>query len=134
MEWQFTNNYSLLTGTGVYDYEGPLRPTQRFWNFKQMGLTPAGSFHLPISADRPAISSSAFGEISRGIYSIHITNTGAARQATLSGIPDGVKELRYFVTDFKRGMVEGKRVPVANGKAQFTLDAVSYTTLINSPE
>jgi hypothetical protein len=56
-------------------------------------------------------------------------NTGAARQATLTGLPAGVKELRLWVTDSQRGMVEGARVPVVDGKAEVKLDATSYTTV-----
>jgi hypothetical protein len=134
MEWQFAGTYALLTGGGIYDTTGPMRPTQRFWNFKQLGLTPEGSFHLPISADRPAVNCAAFGDISQGTYSIHVTNGGAARPATLSGIPDSVKEFHIYVTDINRGMAEGKPVPVINGTASFTLDAVSYTTLMSSKE
>jgi hypothetical protein len=37
------------------------------------------------------------------------------------------------VTDEQRGMQEGAPIPVANGKAQFTLDATSYTTLVSAP-
>jgi hypothetical protein len=47
----------------------------------------------------------------------------------LSGLPDGVKELRVYVTDGKRGIEEGKRVRVSNGTANFTLDAYGFTSL-----
>jgi hypothetical protein len=43
-----------------------------------------------------------------------------------------VKQLRIWVTDKQRGMQEGERIPVTGGKAQFTLDAASYVTLIST--
>jgi len=52
--------------------------------------------------------------------------------ATLTGLPPEVKQLRMWVTDEKRGMQEGERIPVTGGKAQFTLDATSYVTLIGN--
>ena len=131
MEWQLTSDYSVLTGKGLYGYDGPLRPTQRFWNLKQLGATPAGSFWLPISVNRPNISCAAAGDIAKGIYSIHLVNNGATREVTVSGIPELVKSFNLYVTDATRGMKKIKTVPVANGKADFTLEAQTFTSLIN---
>ena len=58
-------------------------------------------------------------------------NNAAARQATVTGLPTNVKELRVWVTDSTRGMEEGARVPVSGGQAEFKLDATSYTTAIS---
>ena len=44
MQWQLTADYSILTGAGIFNTDGPLRPTQRFWNLKQLGMTTPGSF------------------------------------------------------------------------------------------
>ncbi len=132
LQWQLTSDYSLLAGGGVFgnDKEA-LRPTQRFWNLKQLAATPERAFALPISCNRANVTSAAFGDIARSRYAVHIVNNGATRAATLSGLPASLKELRIYVTDRARGMKEGKRVPVANGQAQFTLEAVSFTTLLN---
>jgi len=62
-----------------------------------------------------------------------MVNNGAARQATLTGLPANVKELRVWVTDSQRGMEEAARVPVAGGKADLKLEATSYTTAIGVP-
>jgi hypothetical protein len=35
-----------------------------------------------------------------------------------------------YVTDHNRGMEEGKRIRLSGGRARFTLDATSFTTLI----
>jgi len=38
-----------------------------------------------------------------------------------------------WLTDGQRGMQEGPRIPVPEGKAEITLDATSFTTLISVP-
>jgi hypothetical protein len=133
LQWQLTSDYSLLVGGGVFGNDKePLRPTQRFWNLKQLASTPPGAFALPITCNSANLTSAAFGDIARGRYAVHVVNTGAMRAATLDGLPASVKELRLYVTDSARGMQEGRRIPVVDGKAQFTLDATSFTTLISA--
>jgi hypothetical protein len=132
LHWQLTADYSLLAGGGVYGDSGPLRPTQRFWNLKQLASTPPNVFYLPAKCDRPGLTCTAFGDIASGVYAVHVVNTGAAHPTTLTGLPAEVKQLRMWVTDEQRGMQEGAPIPVANGKAQFMLDAASYTTLVSA--
>jgi hypothetical protein len=132
LQWQLTSDYSLVHGGGIYKTEGPFQPTQRFWNLKQLGMTPANSFILPVTYDEEDISCAAFGDIGNGIYSIHIVNHGADRSVTLNGLPKKVKDLHIYVTDSKRGMEEGKLVHVSDGKAKFTLDADCFTSLISA--
>jgi hypothetical protein len=62
---------------------------------------------------------------------VHIVNNGAARAATLTGLPPTVKQLRLWITDAQRGMQESDGIPVTDGKAQFSLAATSYTTVIS---
>jgi len=57
-------------------------------------------------------------------------NNGATRTATLTGLPPTVKQLRVWVTDAQRGMQESERIPVNDGRTQFSLAATSYTTVI----
>jgi hypothetical protein len=133
LQWQFTADYSLLSGGGVFGDNGPLRPTRRFWNLKQLASTPPRSFALPVKCNRPDLTCAAFGDIAGGVYTVHIVNNGAGRPATLTGLPDGVKQLRVWVTDSQRGMQEGERVAVAGGKAEFQLNPMSFTTLIGAP-
>ena len=132
LHWQLTADYSLLAGGGIYRDNGPLRPTQRFWNVKQLASTPPNVFFLPAKCDRPGLTCSAYGNAASGVYAVHVVNMGAARPTTLTGLPAEVKQLRVWVTDEQRGMQEGARIPVTNGKAQFTLDQTSYTTLISA--
>ena len=48
LQWQLTADYSILAGGGIFNDNGPLRPTRRFWNLKQLAATPARSFS-PVS-------------------------------------------------------------------------------------
>ncbi|MDP9348041.1 MAG: hypothetical protein M3P24_02715, partial [Gemmatimonadota bacterium] len=128
LQWQLTADYSLLAGGGLFGDSSALRPTQRFWNLKQLAAGPRG-FHLPVTCAHPDLSCAGIGDITGGVYTVHVVNNGAARPATLTGVPAGVKELRVRVTDARRGMEEGRPVPVVDGRAQLTLDAASFTTL-----
>lgn len=132
LQWQLTSDYSVLSGGNIYGEKGPMKPTQRYYNLKQVGLTPKGSFYLPLSFEADNISCAAFGDIKKGIFSIHIVNEGAARKVTLKGIPEYVKELNLYVTDQNRGMEKDKTADVNNGVAEFTIDSACFTTLINN--
>jgi hypothetical protein len=131
LQWQLTADYSPLAGGGIFNDNGPLRPTQRFWNLKQLASTPPRSFYLPVKCDRPDVTCAALGNIAEGKYTLHIVNNGGSRPATVSGLPADVKQLHIWVTDKQRGMQEGTPIAVSGGKAQFTLDATSYVTLIS---
>ncbi len=131
LQWQLTSDYSVLSGGNIYGEKGPMKPTQRFYDLKQLGLTPKGSFYLPLSYKANDISCVALGDIKDGIYSIHIVNNGASRKVTLTGIPGNVKELNLYVTGQNRGMEKDNTVDVSNGIAKFTIDSACFTTLIN---
>jgi len=133
MQWQLTSDYSVLTGMGMYGVDGPLAPTQRFWNLKQLGTTPAGSFALPVACTAPTVSCAAFGSSLDDVYSIHLVNNGAAREVRLTGLPPRVQSLTTYVTDAARGMERMPPVPVVNGTAVFTIDAASYTSVFSLP-
>lgn len=132
LEWQLTPDYSVLTGKGLYGDNGPLRPTKRFWNLKQLGSTPEGSFAIPVEVDRPNITATAFADILNGLYTIHIVNNSATREVTLSGIPESVKSFNIYVTDATRGMEKVNTVNVTGGKVKFTIDAQAYTSLMTN--
>ena len=131
MEWQLTTDYSVLSGDGIYGGAGPLKPTQRFWNLKQLGATPAGAFAMPITVDKSDVTCAAFGDLANGVYAVHIVNNGAQRTAILDGLPQSLSATRYLITDANRGMEEDKPVQIRNGKAEFILPSSSYVTLIN---
>jgi len=133
LQWQLTADYSPLAGGGIFGDEGPLRPTQRFWNLKQLASTPVDLPAMPLTCDDPRIVCAALGDEARGSYAFHIVNNGAAREALLQGLPADVRELRIFVTDRDRGMQEQDPIAAGDGAVRFTLDAVSFTTLVTVP-
>ena len=132
LQWQLTSDYSLLTGGGVYGDTTALRPTQRFWNLKQLALTPEGASHVPITC-AGAVHCAALADEKTGSFAVHLVNNGGSRPATLTGIPRGVTSLGVWRTDAKRAMEAGAPIPVRDGRAGVTLDAASYTTLIARP-
>jgi hypothetical protein len=131
LQWQLTADYSPLAGGGIFGDNGPLRPTQRFWNLKQLAATPKDLRAMPISSDKPDVSVAALGDNSSSVYAVHLVNNGATRSVTLSGIPDHVKSLKMVVTDKNRKMNEQQKVKVEKGTARFVADEVSYITLIS---
>jgi hypothetical protein len=132
MEWQLTSDYSVLTGAGLYGDNGPLRPTQRFWNLKQLGATPYGAFWMPATSSRSDISCAAAGNTANSKYAIHLVNNGAQREVTILNIPLSVKYLNMYITDVTREMKKVKTVSVTDGKATFVLESQTYTSLFNN--
>ncbi|RPD39863.1 hypothetical protein [Chitinophaga barathri] len=130
LQWQLTADYSPLAGGGIFGDHSPLRPTQRFWNLKQLASTPAGLKALKATSDKEDISIAALGDRKKGVYAIHLVNNGATRNVSLEGLPSGVRSLKVWVTDKNRGMKEEQAIPVNNGKAVFDLEATTYTTLV----
>src|SRR6202041_590240 len=85
LHWQLTSDYSILTG-GIGGE--PLAPAQRFWDIKQLGMTAAGAKALPVTCDNSNVVSCAFDD--HGTCVVHLVNNGAARTATITGLPSGV--------------------------------------------
>jgi hypothetical protein len=131
LQWQLTADYSLLTGNGVFGTSGPLHPTQRFWNLKQLASTPGGSFAIPAACNKVDINCAAFGNISRGEYAVHLVNNGAEREVLMKGIPPEVNYFTIYVTDSSKGMVKAGEVQVINGSAGFNLAPAGFTSLIS---
>lgn len=131
LQWQLTGDYSLLAGGGVWGDTGQLRPTQRFWNLRQLASTPPGLRAMPLSCDRPDIACAALGNPAGAAVVLHIVNNGAAREAILEGLPAGIKIFRVYTTSHAKSMEEGTLVKVTGGRATVTLDAGSYVTLIS---
>ncbi len=131
LQWQLTADYSLLTGNGIFGTTGPLQPTQRFWNLKQLASTPEGSFSIPATSNREDINCAAFGNISRGKYAVHIVNNGAEREVVLKGIPPGIKYFSLYFTDQSNHMEKTGEVQVINGNATLKLGPAGFSSLIS---
>jgi hypothetical protein len=128
LQWQLTSDYSLLAGGGIYGDTTPMRPTQRFWNLKQLASSPERAAHYPIRCSR-AVSCAAVGNASEGRWAVHVVNTNASRNAVLTGLPASVRSVRVWTTNAERKMQEGARVPVRGGRATVRLEAASYVTV-----
>jgi hypothetical protein len=128
LHWQLTADYSILTGGAGGQ---PLQPAQRFWQIKQLGIATPGSVAMAIACDNPKVISCAYAN--HGACVVHIVNNGAARTATVSGLPGNIREMRLFVTDTRRGMQETGRVPVVHGTVDLPVDAMSFTSLVGHP-
>jgi hypothetical protein len=130
LPWQLNADYSLLAGGGIYGDHGPLRPTQRFWCLRQLGLL-SGGFWLPVQVDQPKIQAAALGDIASGRYAIHLANNGAERELRITGLPASVRRLRILCTDARRGMEEMGARSVVDGVVSIRLGAQSFTTLLS---
>lgn len=132
LQWQLTSDYSVLLGGGVFGDTGQLRPTQRFWNLKQLSVTPPGLYAMGLSCDRPGISCAALGDNFRGKYAIHIVNDGPAREALLYGLPAGTRLQRVYETNKDKAMAALPPLEVPpGGLLKFHMDEESYVTLMS---
>jgi hypothetical protein len=131
LQWQLTSDYSPLIGGGIFGNNEQLHPGQRFYNLKQLAITPKGLHFMPINSDQPVVSVAALGDNSRSVYAIHLVNNGAKRKIVLTGLPEGVKELVLYTTNQDDCMKSGGTIAVKSGTARFTADAVSYCSLFS---
>jgi hypothetical protein len=129
LQWQLTSDYSVMTGDGIFGTNGPLRPSTRFWNLKQLASTPANAFALQTSCSNDEINCAAFGNIARGEYAVHIVNNGAGKQASIKGLPPDASLYEVFVTNETMGMEKTGEVTAENGTVQINLLPASFTTL-----
>ena len=132
LQWQLTSDYSPLKGGGIFGNDStPLKPTQRFYNLKQLSFTPQGLFSIPLTCDNEEMFVAALGDVEKGKYAFHLVNDGVGREVILSGLPKNCKHLQIFVTDDNRGMEKGEKIRTKNGQATFRVGPASYTTLIS---
>jgi hypothetical protein len=131
LQWQLTSDYSPLTGGGIFGKQGPLEPTRRFWNLKQLASTPENLNYLPVSCDRSSVTCAALGNAENKKYVVHIVNNGAERKLIINGIPGAARVFKIITTSRSESMKEGKPVAVNDGKAEFILTADSYTTIVS---
>jgi len=124
MQWEFTSDYGTVRVEG-----GKLVPTVRFWFVKHFcDLTPPKAEALTTASDHPKVLFTAF----RGegpVYTLHVANLGAARPATITGLPAEVKSLRAIRTSETDSLKELPSLPVERGVLKVTLPRQSLLTL-----
>jgi hypothetical protein len=130
LQWQLTSDYSILWGAGIYGSDGALRPTQRFWNLKQLASTPEDAFALPFTCNKEEVNCAAFGNLARGEYAVHLVNNGAGRKATIKGLPSTLSDIKAYATSSTLGMQTIQAVKSADGTLTVDLPPTGFVTLI----
>ena len=129
LQWQLTSDYSLLWGDGIYGSEGPMRPTQRFWNIRQLSMTPSYSFSIPADYQAEDINVAAFSKPATGQYTVHMVNNAASRVARISGFPCEAKQALVYVTNAKQN-AEAQLLQVKDGVLEVNMPAESFVTVM----
>lgn len=129
LQWQLTSDYSLLWGDGIYKSEGPLRPTQRFYNIKQLAMTPADAFAIPTSCDKDNVNVASFVKLSTGESAVHIVNNAASCVADVTGLPAGTTKAIVNITNTDQNS-EAICLDVKDGKVSVAMPADSFVTIL----
>jgi hypothetical protein len=127
LEWQLTQNYSVLTT----DQNGDLIPAQRFYDLKQLDLAPAGSSKMPVRSDKSNLLACAFANPDSGNYIVNLVNNGPTRSVIVTGLLSSLKQMHVMVSDINRGMKELDPVTITNGTAHVSVDHQSFVTLFS---
>lgn len=128
LQWQLTSDYSLLWGDGIYNSAGPLRPTQRFFNIKQLAATPADSFAIPTTVDKDNVNVASFINIARGESAVHIVNNAASCPAVITGLPASSTYAVVQITNSGSNS-DSMCLPVVNGKVEVYMPAESFISV-----
>ena len=129
LQWQLTSDYSLLWGDGIYRSEGPLRPTQRFWNIKQLAMTPVDAFAIPTTCDKDNINVASFINIAREEGAVHIVNNAASCDAVVTGLPASATQAVVYITNTNQN-AEAMMLPVVDGKVEVSMPAESFISIL----
>ena len=136
MQWEFTGDYGTVDVVRDAAGKAKLVPHARFWFVKHFcDLTPPKAEVLATASDHPKVLCTAFRGEADGqtVYALHIANLGAAREATLTGLPAELKRLRAIRTSAADSFKELPPVEVAGGELKVGLAAQSLLTLTMLP-
>ncbi len=83
----------MLTGGGGV----PLQPTRRFFNLKQLDLTPPATPFIPLTGDSPNISHAAYGDAAKGVLVVHFAQQwyAMARVTLATSLPAATKNIAH---------------------------------------
>jgi hypothetical protein len=124
IQWEFTADYGIVMDD--------LEPTPRFWLVKHFSdLTPANADALGTRSNHPHVLFTAFR--AGGVYTLHIANTGAARDVTIDGLPRDISVLRAIVTCEPEQFKESPPVCAEGGTVRVAVPARSLVTLTTAP-
>ncbi len=132
MQWEFTSDYGIVKEQKDAAGQVTLVPTVRFYFVKHFcNLTPHHADALGTSSDHPKVLFTAFR--AQGIYTLHLANLGAEREATVEGLPAALKSLRVVRTSETDHFAELAGVKPERGVVRLRLPAMSLTTLTTMP-
>jgi hypothetical protein len=129
LQWQLTADYSPLIGGGIFGNDKPLHPGQRFFNLKQLASTPEGLFAMPSICNADNMYSAALEDTVKGIYTVHLVNSGASRKLTISGLPVRYKTVQLYLTNKKSDDKQVHRLTIKDGIIKFKVKSESFYTL-----
>lgn len=129
LQWQLTSDYSILWGAGIYGSEGPLRPTQRYFNLLQLSMTPENAFAIPSECKKDNINVASYAKPATGECAVHIVNNAASCEAVISGFPASTTEATVYVTN-THSNAEAILLPVKDGKVTVMMPAESFVTIL----
>ncbi|MCR4582678.1 MAG: AGE family epimerase/isomerase [Prevotella sp.] len=129
LQWQLTSDYSILWGDGIYRSEGPLRPTQRFFNLKQLSMTPKDAFATTASCNKENVNVAAFVKTATGATAVHIVNNGAACEARVTGLPAATTAATVYVTN-QQQHAEAQLLKVEEGTLVVKMPAESFVSIM----
>lgn len=119
--WQFTEDYGLVQVKS----DGSIAPTGRYWLMRQLAnFTPPQCEIARARSDQPDVLASAF--VRDDAMVVHLLNTGAERDAVISGLPAG--PWRAVVTTEDEANKPNHDGPRPDGRLR--LAARSLTTLL----
>lgn len=128
LQWQLTSDYSVLWGDGIYNSQGPLRPTQRFFNLQQLAATPEQAFAIPLTCDKQTVNAAAFANTARGECAVHIVNNGASCEAEISGLPKEATRVIVRVTNTEQNSVAAC-YGISDGCLKLEMPADSFVSI-----
>jgi hypothetical protein len=125
LPWEMTSDYGLI------NFHGPTpQPYKRFWCLKQLSATTSpGDAQLPITCDQPSIHATALLDPAGNACTIHVVNTAAERDVTITGVPSSIKQLRVYLTNADQSFSPADLVNVTDGTIHLKLPQLSYLTL-----
>lgn len=129
LQWQLTADYSLLQGEGILADNGPLRPTQRFYNLKQLSMTPADALAIPFTVDKENVNVAAYSNLSQGESAVHVVNNGASCPIEVTGLPSQTRYAVVYVTNAHQN-AEAQYLDVVDGAVRVEMPAESFVTIL----
>lgn len=129
LQWQLTADYSMLQGEGILGDQGPLRPTQRFYNLKQLAMTPVDALALPFTVDKENVNVAAYGNLALGQCAVHVVNNGASCMGEVKGLPAQSRKAVVYVTNAHQH-AEAQSLDIVDGCVKVEMPAESFITIL----